>query len=84
MIVAGQIGGTAVASLGAVFAPAGAPASEMLFLPTIGLGVLELVTAVMLIIRARSGACRRRGATAVRGRSVRPFSGVRLACSRSR
>jgi MFS family permease len=55
MIVFGQVGGTLVATAGAFFYPAAAPAAERLFWPTIGLGVLELVTAVVLIVRVSDG-----------------------------
>jgi MFS family permease len=55
MIVLGQVGGTFVASAGALFHPAGTPAFERLFWPTVGLGILELATALVMIVRISDG-----------------------------
>jgi len=55
MIVLGQVGGTLIASLGLALAPAGTSPAEALFWPTIGLGLLELATAIVLIVRVDDG-----------------------------
>jgi MFS family permease len=54
MIVAGQLAGTFIATLGLILFK-GQPAVEQMFLPTIGLGVLEVATAIVLLLRVRDG-----------------------------
>src|SRR5262245_42510168 len=49
MIVFGQVAGTFIGSLGLLLYPESTPAIEKLFWPTVGLGLLELVTAIVLI-----------------------------------
>lgn len=55
MIVVGQILGTLVATAGAFFYPAGTPPMERLMWPTVGLGILELLTATVLLWRVADG-----------------------------
>lgn len=54
MIVLGQVGGTLIGTLGLILSP-GAPAAQQMFLPTVGLGLIELATAAALLIRVREG-----------------------------
>ncbi len=55
MIVLGQVTGVFIASVGLSATAAGQPASEAMFWPTIGLGVIELTTAVVLLVRVDRG-----------------------------
>jgi len=54
MIVAGQILGVAIATLGSILVPGGS-AAERFFWPTIGLGVLELAAATVVLARVPEG-----------------------------
>jgi MFS family permease len=54
MIVLGQVGGTLIGSLGLILYP-GLPASQQMFLPTVGLGLIELATAAVVLLRVREG-----------------------------
>jgi MFS family permease len=55
MVVVGQVAGTFIASLGLSGMAAGEPASVAMFWPTVGLGVIELVTATVLLVRVDPG-----------------------------
>jgi hypothetical protein len=55
MIVLGQVGGTFIGSLGLILYPEGTPAAERMFWPTVGLGLLELVTMLGLVLFIRDG-----------------------------
>jgi MFS family permease len=54
MIVLGQVAGTVIGSLGLILFP-GEPAQVQMFWPTLGLGIVELVTAVVVLLRVREG-----------------------------
>jgi MFS family permease len=54
MIVLGQVGGTLIGTVGLILYP-GAPATQQMLLPTIGLGVIELTTAAVLLFRVKEG-----------------------------
>ncbi len=69
MIVLGQVGGTLIGSLGLILLPPGTPAGQAMFWPTVGLGVLELATALVLIARVHDG-------PASRGRGSRSWSTI--------
>ncbi|MFN8620824.1 MAG: MFS transporter [Chloroflexota bacterium] len=78
MVVLGQVGGTFVASLGLGAMANGEPASVAMFWPTVGLGLIELLTAAVLLLRVdpgptglpREGRSWRRIAGAAWGRDV--------------
>ena len=69
MIVLGQVGGTLIGSLGLILLPPGTPAGQAMFWPTVGLGILELATALVLIARVHDG-------PASRGRGSRSWSTI--------
>ncbi len=54
MIVLGQVVGTVIGSLGLILFP-NEPAQVQMFWPTIGLGIVELVTAAVVLLRVREG-----------------------------
>jgi MFS family permease len=55
MIVLGQLGGVAIATAGLVLADPTAPLLERLFWPTVGLGLLELATAIVVLRNVDEG-----------------------------
>jgi MFS family permease len=65
MITLGQIVGVFIAGYGLLLTGQGKPASEAFFIPTIALGVIELVTMLLLVATVHEG----RGAPSREGRS---------------
>jgi MFS family permease len=54
MIVLGQVGGTFIGSLGLILWK-DAPPQQQMFWPSVGLGIVELATAAVVLIRVREG-----------------------------
>jgi MFS family permease len=54
MIVLGQVSGTVIGSLGLILLP-DEPAQAQMFWPTVGLGIVELATAAVVLLRVSEG-----------------------------